>query len=144
MGNWEWIDVRDRMPTADDADASRCVMVWHTLNGVMMTGWHHVRENRFITHWQKAPECPEGVLKGQERQGIHEEIPEKQRKPGEPKERVKPEETEETDEPVEPVEPEETEETEEPDEPEEPEETEETEETEEPDEPVEPDERVDW
>lgn len=61
MANSGWIDVNDRMPEARDADSTGRVMVWHTLNGVMMTGWHRLSENRYITHWQSPPEGPDGV-----------------------------------------------------------------------------------
>ena len=61
MADSEWIDVRERMPREKDADSTGRVMVWHVLNGVMMTGWHRVSENRFITHWKPSPEGPEGA-----------------------------------------------------------------------------------
>ncbi len=61
MAKSEWIDVRDRMPEDRDADSTGRVLVWHTLNGCMMTGWHRLSENRFITHWQKPPKGPEGA-----------------------------------------------------------------------------------
>ena len=50
MEDSEWIDVRDHLPTIEDADSTGRVMVWHTLNGAMFTGWHRLEENRFITH----------------------------------------------------------------------------------------------
>ena len=61
MADSEWIDVLDRMPEARDADSTGRVMVWHVLNGVMMTGWHRIEENRFISHWRKPPKAPEGM-----------------------------------------------------------------------------------
>lgn len=61
MADSEWIDVRDRLPESSDADRTGRVMVWHALNGVMMTGWFRLAENRFITHWRKSPEGPENV-----------------------------------------------------------------------------------
>lgn len=47
----DWISVDERMPTEADADEFNCVIVWHVYNGVMITGWHRVAENRFISHW---------------------------------------------------------------------------------------------
>ena len=61
MANSGWIDVRERMPSREDADATNRVLVWHVLNGCMMLGWHKVCENRFVTHWQPSPEGPEGA-----------------------------------------------------------------------------------
>lgn len=61
MEDSEWIDVRDHLPTIEDADSTGRVMVWHALNGAMFTGWHRLEENRFITHWQKTPKGPEKV-----------------------------------------------------------------------------------
>lgn len=58
MTGMEWIDVRERTPTEKDADATRRVLVWHALNGCMVVGVQKVRENRFITHWQRTPEGP--------------------------------------------------------------------------------------
>ena len=60
MEDSDWIDVRKRMPEAQDADATGRVLAWHALNGAMMIGWNRVPENRFITHWQRTPEGPEG------------------------------------------------------------------------------------
>ena len=55
----EWIWSKDRMPTQEDADAQNCVLVWHELSGVMVTGWHRVKDNRFMVAWAKTPEGPE-------------------------------------------------------------------------------------
>lgn len=47
----DWIDRDERLPTEADADEFNCVLVWHVYNGVMITGWHNVAGNRFISHW---------------------------------------------------------------------------------------------
>ena len=74
MADSGWIDVRDRMPTSKDADSTGRVMVWHTLNGVMMTGWHRLSENRFITHWQTPPTGPDGT-RGPEPEVVFGKVP---------------------------------------------------------------------
>lgn len=60
MENSEWIDVRERLPNKRDAEWTGRVMVWHALNGCMLTGWYMVKDNRFVTHWRRLPEGPEG------------------------------------------------------------------------------------
>ena len=61
MADSGWIDVRDRMPAESDADRSGRVLVWHAMNGVMVTGWWRLEENCYITHWMHTPGKPEGV-----------------------------------------------------------------------------------
>lgn len=61
MEDSEWIDRKKRMPTEKDADAKKCILVWHKLNGAMITGWHHVADNRFLTHWAPCPKGPDGA-----------------------------------------------------------------------------------
>ena len=36
-----WIPKSVRMPTAEDADAQGCVLIWDTNNGVMLTGYRN-------------------------------------------------------------------------------------------------------
>lgn len=51
MAEKGWISRQERMPTAEDADALGCVLVWHIWQGVMVMGWHQVENNRFVSHW---------------------------------------------------------------------------------------------
>ena len=53
-----WISKAERMPGPADADLQQCVVVWHELNGAMITGWHQLEENRFMTHWMPCPPAP--------------------------------------------------------------------------------------
>lgn len=57
----DWIDRDDRLPTEADADEFNCVIVWHVFNGVMITGWHNVVQNSFISHWTYTPPRPEHI-----------------------------------------------------------------------------------
>ena len=54
-----WIGVRERYPTAEDADACGCVLVWHIWQGVMVMCWHQVAQNRFVSHWTHTLQPPE-------------------------------------------------------------------------------------
>lgn len=60
MSNSGWIDIQVIRPTEQDGDACGRVMVWHVLNGAMLVGWFKTGENRFITHWRRIPEGPDG------------------------------------------------------------------------------------
>ncbi|NLV59169.1 MAG: hypothetical protein GXY67_10410 [Clostridiales bacterium] len=60
----EWIHRDERLPTAEDADAYGCVLVWHTFNGHMITGWHQLPSNRYFTHWMPTPCPPENAQAG--------------------------------------------------------------------------------
>lgn len=60
MSGGGWIDASERPPTERDADEQNCVLAWHALNGAMITGWHQLGRNRYLTHWQKLPGKPEG------------------------------------------------------------------------------------
>lgn len=53
-----WIHSEERMPTQDDADKWGCVLVWHTYQGPMITGWKQVKQNSFMTHWRRTPRPP--------------------------------------------------------------------------------------
>lgn len=59
MSRNEWTSVLDKLPTREDGDAQGCVLVWHIYQGVMLTGYHQMRANRFYTHWQPVPLPPE-------------------------------------------------------------------------------------
>lgn len=61
MANNEWKDVQERMPEAADADKTGRVLAWHALNGCMIMGWFLIGDNRFVTHWRRLPEAPEGA-----------------------------------------------------------------------------------
>ena len=56
----DWISVKERLPTARDADAQQCVLAWHRFNGAMTMGWHQVEANPYATHWMPLPPPPEG------------------------------------------------------------------------------------
>lgn len=58
-----WISVEERMPEKGDGDAHGCVLVWHAYQGVMVTGWHNVPNNRYHTHWMPPPGAPEAGQK---------------------------------------------------------------------------------
>lgn len=54
-----WISREERLPTAADADAWRCILAWHVYQGPMLTGVNNFRRNEYLTHWKPAPEGPE-------------------------------------------------------------------------------------
>jgi hypothetical protein len=51
------------MPTAADADAYGCVLIWDRLNGVKITGWQNVQElgRENVTHWARIPAGPKSA-----------------------------------------------------------------------------------
>lgn len=55
-----WIDKTERMPTADDADEYGCVLIYDTLNGIMISGYKNTQNiSRWpVTHWARMPEAP--------------------------------------------------------------------------------------
>ena len=59
-----WIPLSERRPTAEDGDAQKCVLVWHELSGCLLTGYHNIRNNEFITHWMPLPKRPETACGG--------------------------------------------------------------------------------
>lgn len=59
----EWIKKSDKLPTEADCDALGCVLVWHIYQGAMVYGMQVTIENKFITHWMRAPEAPEECRK---------------------------------------------------------------------------------
>lgn len=54
----DWIPREERLPTEQDADLQGCVIVWHAFNGAMITGWHRMADNRFMSHWTHTPPEP--------------------------------------------------------------------------------------
>ena len=58
----EWVDKRERLPGAEDADVYGCVMIWDTNNGVMLAGWRNEQQlsRPYVTHWARTPEGPCG------------------------------------------------------------------------------------
>ena len=60
MDSRNWISSRESAPTAEDADAQGCVVVWHAYNGVMVAQWRQVAESVYFTHWMRPPGPPEG------------------------------------------------------------------------------------
>lgn len=61
----QWIDLKERIPTKEDADEWGCVLVWDRYNGVKVCGWNNTfglaREP--VTHWMTPPERP--MVEGQ-------------------------------------------------------------------------------
>ena len=55
-----WIPKSVRMPTAEDADAQGCVLIWDTNNGVMLTGYRNPYsvDRAPVTHWATPPQGP--------------------------------------------------------------------------------------
>jgi hypothetical protein len=56
-----WISALERPPKPEDGDPQGCVLIWHRFQGVMVTGWHNIPRNRFITHWMPTPKAPSDV-----------------------------------------------------------------------------------
>lgn len=54
----KWIDVRRRRPTIEDADAMRCVLARHAVDGVTVIGWFQIPGNVFYTHFARLPDAP--------------------------------------------------------------------------------------
>lgn len=58
----EWVDKRDRMPTAADADAVGAILAWNVYDGLHLTNPAVFRScGTFYTHWATPPEGPEGA-----------------------------------------------------------------------------------
>lgn len=53
-----WKDKTIRPPCLEDADGQGCVIAWHELDGVQITGWRYVMQNPHITHWFPTPLPP--------------------------------------------------------------------------------------
>ena len=58
MDDDNWIDAKQRKPTADDTDAVNCVLAYHKYNGAMVTGWFQLDMNPMFTHWMPLPPPP--------------------------------------------------------------------------------------
>lgn len=56
----QWIDKALRAPEPADADALGCVLVWHVYQRCMVMGLREAIKNRYVTHWARLPEGPEG------------------------------------------------------------------------------------
>lgn len=56
-----WVSIDERPPTEKDADAQKCVMVWHELSGCLIYHIERVQKNQFITHWMRLPGKPGGA-----------------------------------------------------------------------------------
>ncbi len=54
----EWIDVRTRKPAPEDADALRCVLARHTVDGVIVIGWFQIPGDTSYTHFARLPDAP--------------------------------------------------------------------------------------
>lgn len=54
----KWILRGTRLPTAADADACGCVLVWDCHEGNRITGWHQPASDGGITAWQRLPGPP--------------------------------------------------------------------------------------
>lgn len=59
----EWISVKARLPTEEDADPVGCVIVYHLFQGVMVIGWHQIAGGGYYTHWMPTPAPPEEAEK---------------------------------------------------------------------------------
>lgn len=47
----EWTSCEDELPGEADADEEGRVFVWHAYQGVMLSRWDRVTENRFHSYW---------------------------------------------------------------------------------------------
>lgn len=61
--NFEWVDKRDRMPTAKDTDTFGTILAWHVYSGIHITNPAvFAQYNTFLTHWATPPKAPEGAM----------------------------------------------------------------------------------
>lgn len=65
----KWIEKAERLPEQQDANEWGCVIVWHTYQGVMVTGWRNAKENSFVTHWMHAIPGPCQATQSRARDG---------------------------------------------------------------------------
>ena len=72
MDDRGWIPREERMPTAADADAWKCILAWHVYQGPMLTGVTNYRQNAYMSHWRPTPPAPEkydgGAVNSRERE----------------------------------------------------------------------------
>lgn len=65
-----WIDARIQAPTAEDGDVWwNCVLAKHSTDGIRVTGWHRVAQDRIYTHWMRLPDPPENHRELTKRKG---------------------------------------------------------------------------
>lgn len=64
-----WIPVRERLPTAAEADVYGCVLV-RDGNGNRVTGWRQPESDGGITDWQRLPAPPVGLRRADEWQSL--------------------------------------------------------------------------
>ena len=57
----DWTPIDERLPTEADADAQGCVIAWHVFQGLLITGWRYVAENRFFSHWMPTIPAPANI-----------------------------------------------------------------------------------
>ena len=60
-GSDGWVALCERMPTEQDADSQKCVLVWHELSGAMIYHISRLHANSYVTHWMRLPGRPQGA-----------------------------------------------------------------------------------
>lgn len=66
----DFIDVLDRLPKREDADANGCVLAWHKYNGWMITNYTNVMRDVqsggecYFQFWIPMPERPDRTRGG--------------------------------------------------------------------------------
>lgn len=53
-----WVASVERLPTAEDANVTNCVLARHCLDGIMVTGWRRFEDEKRLTHWMRTPPPP--------------------------------------------------------------------------------------
>lgn len=53
-----WIDARKRKPTIQDADALRCVLARHSVDGIVVIGYFQIHDQSPYTHFARLPNAP--------------------------------------------------------------------------------------
>ncbi len=49
--NEGWIPCGEKQPVEADGDENGKIFVWHALQGVLLTRWNRLAENRFYVYW---------------------------------------------------------------------------------------------